>query len=268
MDKNKAVFKLKGLPNSYWLNLDADEHRRVYMEAQFKYWEIENHTRISGYDGRTDDVCQFLKGRAPDTMSENEIGCCMSHLKAIKHFYEETDDPYALIFEDDVSLDIAKCWHFTWNDVVSRLPVDWDCIQLTTICTGDIHIKLHNYFINDFSAAAYLITRHHATKIMNNYIRGDKFKLDGGIKPRATSEDTILGSGKTYTIPLFLYRLDLGSAIHPEHIDIFHRNSHDALLNYWQQNGANLKIEELMDYDPYLNRISNPTAPPPPPETY
>ena len=61
MDKNKSVFKLKGLPNSYWLNLDADEHRRIYMEAQFKYWEIENHTRIAGYDGRTDDVCQFLK---------------------------------------------------------------------------------------------------------------------------------------------------------------------------------------------------------------
>ena len=107
MDKNKSVFKLKGLPNSYWLNLDADEHRRIYMEAQFKYWEIENHTRISGYDGRTDDVCQFLKGRAPDTMSENEIGCCMSHLKAIKHFYEETDDPYALIFEDDVVFNLG-----------------------------------------------------------------------------------------------------------------------------------------------------------------
>ena len=41
MDKNKSVFKLKGLPNSYWLNLDADEHRRIYMEAQFKYWEVE-----------------------------------------------------------------------------------------------------------------------------------------------------------------------------------------------------------------------------------
>ena len=52
MDKNKSVFKLKGLPHFYWLNLDGDVDRREYMEEQFNYWEIENHTRISGYDGR------------------------------------------------------------------------------------------------------------------------------------------------------------------------------------------------------------------------
>ena len=51
---------------------------------QFKYWEIENHTRISGFDGRVDDVCEHLSGMAPDNMSTSEIGCCMSHLKAIK----------------------------------------------------------------------------------------------------------------------------------------------------------------------------------------
>jgi hypothetical protein len=268
MDKNKSVHKLKGLPSIYWLNLEADQHRRIYMEAQFKYWEIENHTRISGFDGRTDDVCEYLSGRAPDGITENELGCCMSHLKAIKHFYEETDEPYALIFEDDVVLDIAKYWNFKWKDFTSRLPHDWDCVQLTTICTGDIHITLHYYFINDFSAAAYLISRHHASKIVKNHIRGDKFKLDNGIKPRAVSEDTILGSGKTYSIPLFLYRLDLGSAIHPEHIDIYHKGSHEALLNFWQQKGCQMSIDEFMNYDPYLNRISNPTPPTPPPESY
>jgi len=87
-DKNKSAFKLKGLPPVYWLNLDSDTHRREYMEDQFKYWEIENHTRISGYDGRVDDVCAHLSGIAPDNVSTNELGCCLSHLKAIKHFYE------------------------------------------------------------------------------------------------------------------------------------------------------------------------------------
>ena len=49
MDKNKSVYKLEGLPAIYWLILDADENRRFYMEEQFKYWNIENHTRIAGY---------------------------------------------------------------------------------------------------------------------------------------------------------------------------------------------------------------------------
>lgn len=258
MDTNKSLYKLNGLPKILWLNLDADEHRRQYMEDQFKYWEIENHLRISGFDGRTDDVCEFLTGRAPDNMSQNEIGCCMSHLKAIKHFYENTNDDYVLIFEDDIALEPTRYWNFTWKDFVAKLPHDWDCVQLTTICTGNIHVRLHHYFINDFSAAAYLITRHHAAKIMKNHARGDKFKLDNGVKPRAVSEDTIFGSGKTYSIPLFLYRLDLGSAIHPEHIDIYHRGSHDALINFWQTQGCQMEISDLMTYDPYLNRISNP----------
>lgn len=259
MDKNKSAYKLKNFGPILWLNLDSDTHRREYMEEQFKYWEIENHTRISGFDGRVDDVCEHLSGRAPDNMSQNEIGCCMSHLKAIKHFYENTDDDYVLIFEDDVVLDIVRYWNFTWKDFFVKLPHDWDCVQLTTICTGNIHVTLHHYFINDFSAAAYLITRHHAAKIIKNHIRGDKFKLDNGVKPRAVSEDTIFGSGKTYSIPLFLYRLDLGSAIHPEHIDIYHKGSHDALLNYWKGQGCLREINELMEYNPYLNRISEPS---------
>lgn len=256
LDKNKSVYKLKGLPLVYWLNLDSDTHRHDYMESQFNYWEITDHTRIAGFDGRVDDVCEFLSGRAPDNMSQNEIGCCMSHLKAIKYFYENTENDYALIFEDDIDLSLAKYWNFTWKDFISKLPHDWDCVQLTNISTGNIHISLHNYFINDFSAAAYLITRHHAEKIIRNHVRGKKFKLDNGVKPRATSEDTIFGSGKTYSIPLFLYRLDLGSAIHPEHIDMYHRGSYDAISEFWQTRGCQLGLSELMNYDPYLGRIS------------
>lgn len=259
LDKNKSAFKLKGIPKIYWINLDSDTHRREYMESQFRYWEIENHTRISGYDGRVDDVSCNLKGRIPDNVSQNELGCCMSHLKAIKTFYEETDDEYCLILEDDANLDIARYWNFTWSDFFGEIPYDWDCVQLTNICTGDIHVKLHLRFVNDFSAAAYLITRHHASKLMKNHIRGDKFKLDNGVKPRAVSEDTIFDSGKTYSIPLFLYNLELGSAIHPEHLSIYHKAPHDALLNYWQQQGSQVDIKRYMDYDPYLGRITEPS---------
>ena len=46
MDKNKAAFKLKGIPPIYYLNLYFWEDRRIYMENQFKYWEIENYERI------------------------------------------------------------------------------------------------------------------------------------------------------------------------------------------------------------------------------
>ncbi len=68
MDKNKASYKLKGLPPIYYINLDGEPERKMYMEAQLKYWEIENYTRISAYDGREDDLSDIIKGTYPDMM--------------------------------------------------------------------------------------------------------------------------------------------------------------------------------------------------------
>ena len=261
MDRNKSAHKLKGIPPVLWINLEADTDRRKHMEDQFTEWEIEDHTRISGIDARDGDGFEpHLSGTVPHTMIANEIGCCMSHLKAIKHFYEETDDEYCMILEDDVDFSTVRYWNFTWHEFVGLLPYDWDCIQMTTITTGDIHVKLHLKFINDFSAAAYLINRHHAAKIIKHHVRDDKYKLDNGVQPRAVSEDVVLESGKTFSIPLFLYNLQFGSTIHQEHIGVFHQGPHAALTNYWQQQGAAVDIRDWMNYDPYLGRIVHNSA--------
>ena len=261
MDKNKSAYKLKNFGPVYYLNLDGQPERREYMEEQFKYWQVENYERISAYDGRDDDLSDIIKGRYPETMTSGEIGCTTSHLKAIKHWYETSDSPYAIIVEDDLDLQLARFWNFTWSDFVAKLPYDWDVVQLAIICTGNLHVQLHKRFVNDFSTAAYMITRHHAEKLLKHHVRDDKYKLDNGVKPRPVADDLIYNSGNTFSIPLFLYKIALGSSIHPEHIDVFHRGSHDGLLNFWQQSGHDLTIDNLTNYDPYLGRITNPTPP-------
>ena len=259
MDRNKSVYKLKGLPPIYYLNLDEQPERKQYMEDQFKYWEIENYTRISAYDGRQDDLSDIIKGKYPEDMTSGEIGCTTSHLKAIQYWYENSDSPYAIFMEDDVDLQLVRFWNFTWKDFVSKIPYDWDVIQLAIICTGDLHVKLHKRFVNDFSTACYMITRHHAEKILKFHIRDGKYKLDQGVRPRAVADDLIYNSGNTFSIPLFLYRIELGSSIHPEHIDVFHRASHDGLLQFWEKQGHDMTIDDLMNYDPYLGRITQPS---------
>jgi len=229
------------------------------MDEQFKYWEVENYTRISAYDGRNDDLSNIIKGRYPDNMTTSEIGCTTSHLKAIKYWYDNSDSSYAIFMEDDVDLQLVRFWNFTWKDFVSKVPYDWDVIQLAIICTGDLHVKLHKRFVNDFSTAAYMISRHHAEKLLKFHIRGDKYKLDQGVKPRAVADDLIYNSGNTFSIPLFLYRIELGSSIHPEHVDIFHKASHDGLLQFWELQGYDMSIDDLMNYDPYLGRITEPS---------
>ena len=230
-DKNKSAYKLKNFGPLYYLNLDGQPERRQYMEDQFKYWEIENYTRISAYDGREDDLSDIISGRYPDTMSGGEIGCTTSHLNAIKHYLDNSDSPYAIIMEDDCNLELAKFWNFTWREFMSGLPYDWDVVQLAIICTGSIHVKLHRRFVNDFSTACYMISRHHAEKLLKFHERDGKYKLDNGAKPRAVADDLIYNSGNTYSMPLFLYKLELGSTIHPEHIDAIHKGNREGQYN-------------------------------------
>ena len=261
MDKNKAAHKLKNFGPIYYLNLDGQPERREYMEEQFDYWEIENYTRISAYDGRHDDLSDILKGKYPDQMTSGEIGCTTSHLKAIKHWLETSDSPYAIMMEDDCDLSVAKYWDFTWRDFVARAPYAWDVLQLAIISTGDIHVPIHTRFVNDFSTACYAITRHHAEKLIKLHVRGEKYKLDNGVLPRPVADDLIYNSGCTYATPILLYKLQLGSSIHPDHIDAFHRRSHDGILNFWKTKGPDLKLEDVTSFNPYLGRVSDPSPP-------
>jgi GR25 family glycosyltransferase involved in LPS biosynthesis len=259
MDKNKSAYKLKNFGPIYYLNLDDQPERREYMEDQFRYWEIENYTRISAYDGRDDDLSDIIKGKYPDMMSSSEVGCVTSHLKAIKNWMETSNSPYAVIMEDDCDISVVKYWDFTWQDFIARAPYAWDVIQLAIICTGNIVVPIHNRFVNDFSTACYVITRHHAQKLINNHIRGNKYKLDNGVKPRAVADDLIYNSGCTYATPMLLYKTELGSSIHENHIEQFHQKSYDAILNFWQQQGAQLTLDQITNYDPYLGRITKPS---------
>jgi len=259
-DKNKSAFKLDGFGPIYYINLDDQPERKEYMESQFEYWNVKDYTRVSAYDGREDDLSDIIKGKYPtENITSGEIGCVTSHLKAIEHWYNTSDSPYAIIMEDDCFLETVRYWTFTWQDFISRVPYDWDVIQLAIICTGDIHIKIHKRFVNEFSTACYIITRHHAEKLIRLHCRDGKYKLDNGVKPRPVADDLLYNSGNTYSVPMFLYKIDMGSSIHPVHVDVYHKGNFNGQMNFWQQRGASFDLDQLLDYDPYLGRIVQPT---------
>lgn len=256
MDKNKSAYKLKNFPEIYYINLDSQPERKDSIEEQFKYWELENYTRISAYDGTEDDLGHILIGSYPDNMTSGEIGCVTSHLKAIKHWLDTSDSEVAIFMEDDIDLSTVSYWNFTWDQFYHKIPYNWDCVQLAIICTGPLHVNLHKRFVNDFSTACYILNRHYAEKIIKYHIKNDKYNLNTGVKPRPVADDLIYNSGNTFAIPLFLYKISLGSSIHPEHIDMFHKQNYDGLLNYWKNTGNTVQLNSLMEYNPYLNLVS------------
>ena len=259
MDKNKSLYKLKGLPRVYYINLDDHTDRRGYMEGQFKYWGIENYTRVSANDGRGDnDLSEILKGRYPDRMTSGEVGCVTSHLKAMKHWLENTDESeeYLVVMEDDCDLSSVAYWGFTWKEFMSHTPYYWDVIQLAVINPVELHVRMHLRFVNDFSTACYVIRRSHARKLVDLHCRGELFKLDQDVKPRAVADDLIYNAGVAYAIPLFMYKIALGSSIHDIHVNVFHKSSHDGLWDFWKNTSR--KIEDwkpYLEYDPYFGTL-------------
>ena len=259
-EKNKGAYKLQHFGPIYCINLDGQPERWHYMEDQFKYWKLTDYERVSAYDGREDDLGDIIKGKYPDGMSSGEIGCVTSHLKAMKHWLETSDSPYAVMMEDDCDLSLAQNWNFTWQDFIARVPYAWDVVQIAIICTGDITVPIHTRFVNEFSTACYIITRHHAEKLVKFHCRGNKYKLDQGVKPRPVADDLIYNSGITYACPILLYKIELGSSIHPEHIGIFHKGNHDGIRNFWEQQGAQMSVETITEFDPYRGRVAEATS--------
>ena len=80
------------------------------------------------------------------------------------------------------------------------------------------------------------------------------------MRPRPVADDLIYNSGNTYAIPLLLYRVEFESSIHQDHVEVFHKSNFQAQFNYWSNIGAQMEIENLMNFDPYLGRISNPSS--------
>ena len=207
------------------------------------------------YDGREYDLSDIIKGRYPDSMTGGEVGCTTSHLKALKEFLK-TDAPCAIVMEDDCDLSPVAHWGFTWKDFFSKVPYDYDVIQLAIINPAQVYMQLHKRFVNDFSTACYMITRHHAEKLMKFHVKSDKYKLDQGSKPRAVADDLIYNSGNTFSIPLFLYKIELGSSIHDIHVNVFHKSSYEGLWQFWRADCQNIEDwNPMFSYDPYFNRI-------------
>ena len=258
-DKNKSKYKLDGLPRIYYINLDDHVGRKKYMEDTFEEWGVTNYERISAHDGRGDnDLSEVLKGTYPKQMTSGEVGCTVSHLKAMKHWLDSTDESedMLLVMEDDCDITTAAHWGFTWNEFIGNAPYHFDCIQLAIINPAELHVKMHIRFVNDFSTACYIIRRHHAEKLVKLHCRGDKYKLDQNIKPRAVADDLIYNSGLTFSIPLFNYKLAFGSSIHNNHIDTFHKSSHEGMWNFWKQSAPSIEDwKKFFDYDPYFGTL-------------
>lgn len=240
---------LKAAPTFYWINLDRSQDRRDRIAGEFKKHDVGN-VRIPAVDGR---ALEFTRG--PRGESVCELGtftasslvdvlqaCTLSHLKAVKMFYE-SGDAVGVICEDDMTFEYLPKWKDSLADVIGEAPPDCDVLQLGVILDPAFHNESSstaaqsNYrllfatekyiprvfggFSSCWSTIAYSITRAGAKKLLEAH------NTDASGKHHITVEDYAADlegvyhrdlNIYTFYRPLFTYPAENDSLLHSSHL--------------------------------------------------
>ena len=197
--------------NLYYINLDRSINRKQRFLNRFDKFNNYNIIRVKAvtpndlpnYNIQSSLLCSTL-------MKPVEYCCTLSHLKSINISYNNNDQ-YSLIAEDD--LIITK--NINWEYLISKLPKNWDIIQLYNIPNLNINnskkintfkknwlIKTNSTF---YSTVFYLISRKGMKNILNRYLYNNNYIMLTKHNKFCVADILIYSKINRYifTIPLF-----------------------------------------------------------------
>ena len=232
--------KLDGFGPVYVINLKSRPDRLKYivneLSDKVSYFHI-----LEGIDGKKEDLSNFAINIENTNLSDSELACSISHLKAIEYWLNNSNTDFAIIAEDDLSLDTLEFWDFSWNDFLKSIPVEYDILQLAIINNHKVLPFLHKRKQLDYSAACYLIKREYAISLLKKYKISDKYNLSNSPATDVVADSLVFNLGRCYSVPLFTYSLSLGSSIHEDHVGLYHKKSRKETLDYWMYRTLNNK---------------------------
>lgn len=272
--KNFRINKLNNFPSINFISIEESKDRRNNLYENFKHYELTNiRSNINKKYEEGDCKIEFPENYTFE-FNELYLGAFTSHLKAIKNWYENTDEPYAFFCEDDLSFETVEYWNFTWEEFFSSLPSDWSCVQLgltryvsTMFNFFQPEVHLRNRCFCDWGCFAYLISRDHAKRLLDNYYDGQTFVFNyKGIDKNSRFDDwaskpgieTIIYSyfGDTiYTFPLFVENYAIFDTLVWDGKGDFYRYSYECIINWWKDRGRNLKVEDLIKVKPTHEKL-------------
>lgn len=257
-----AVNKLKNFPPINFVSIKESKNRREVLYDQFEKYELRNITpNIFEKYGKITHKIHSSDWWAKDKLGY--LGTTTSHLKAIKNWYENTDELYAFFCEDDISFDTVQYWNFTWQEFFNRLPSDWGCIQFVLFRNDmflffqpEVHFR-HRCWC-DGSTTGYLITRKHAKNLLDHYYNGEEFFFvykgtDRDIREEwATypSPETIIYSifnSSVYSFPLFVENPNFDTTVWDldGEVPTFHHPCYNSIMNWWKDRGTNMSLDDF-----------------------
>ena len=146
-------------------------------------------------------------------------------------------------------------WNFTWEEFVNNLPSDWECVQLSWIRPSNKNIELRQRLIDDWGAAAYLIKRDYAKKIIDSYyVDENEFNLDIKNTNFIPIVENIVfaGLGVVYNIPIFVEDVKNIKSTYlgkdPTEVNgqgEYHWDSYYWIINWWKNKGQYISLKKI-----------------------
>jgi GR25 family glycosyltransferase involved in LPS biosynthesis len=230
LDIQNDYNKINFVKHIVWINLDKSTERKEYMEKLLSNLNILN-TRISAIDGGEEPVREYINPHET-TITNYEIACSLSHIKSISYLYElETttynngENNYYIVCEDDISLDTLNLFNFDLSKVINDYP-DFDILlisktyhkELKELYT-DWNVKFNKGGDNHIaSTVCYIISSKGIKKFIDNFIyKENLFTLNKSIE---VADIMMYRYLRTYVFKYnFIGTLHNNSTIHNNHIN-------------------------------------------------
>jgi hypothetical protein len=223
-----------------------------------------SHTRVPALDAKDPSAAERVNlkpGQGSHCTDQRCVDdhrvtqfCTASHILALVEYLKDSDEPYALIAEDDLDMEAyTDYWEKPFKDYLSEIPEDWAVAQVSAIVVpaeqdgvaqweewlkglvvkGWVRHRWGTYWVG---AAAYVVKRETAELMVQKYVRPDGVvDLDDGGPWSAVADQLMYVGHVMYTLPLVSY-LTEGSTMHDEHMT-WHINSKRKLRWLWAQSG-------------------------------
>jgi hypothetical protein len=239
--------------------LETEERRNLFFK-KIVNWDI-NQVTVHIFEKYKNNMYKFEGKDVENFVGVGGRGPVTSHLRAIKKWYETTDDEYTFFCEDDLSFETIKYWNFTWEDFFNKLPKEWKCVQLSWVREEIFRFSSNGLKFRprcwcDWSACAYIIKRSHAKKLIETYYPNDTFVLELKGDDVHLREDwaklpvveTIIFSpfGGIFGIPLFVEDVNIcKSTYSAEGQAIYNTQSYQQVTDWWKIYGQYISIEDF-----------------------
>jgi hypothetical protein len=266
--------KVKNMPKVYFFNLDNRKDRKNWMVNQFDRYGID-YERISGtkYLASENSKWKNLILDIKDYHLMVPVAAnAITHLDFLKKWYRESKDDYVLLMEDDYDIGLIQYWFFDWDDIMNRIPYDWDCILLGF--ENPEKIKFHLHPIEDaHDFGPVLLRREYVEKILDLHCNGDEYELVHKIcnypwhvntknSGSGTVDYFMVHNGRTYCMPLITINPNFGSFENNSTLQSFYRfggdvNARNTCYFWWQNESINYDLDAFFSYgDSIHDRMS------------